>query len=248
MKKIIPIALICLLLLTKISYSSSIEVGVAESLKGNMSSIAYDNTSNIVKFSIEFYNTGSIGYKARIKDEIYDGSKLVFNGWSQEQSLMPGERKTFNIYWFSSNEGKYYSKFKAYFGNEILEYKKFEFSIGKSISPENVFEISNLRTYDNHIIFDLQSREDVKNVIIMPDKYIYGWIFEQSVIANLSKNTSKVVVINYYPTLWTPLNISLSIASDGGKYYSERLVEMKKNEGLTWLFYYIIDSFRTAFK
>ncbi len=247
MKKAIAITLACFLLLIKISYSL-IDVGVAESLKGNISSITYDNTSNIVKFSVEFYNTGSVGYKARIKNEIYDNdSRLIFNAWSQENSLMPGERKTFDTYWFSDDSGKYYSKFKVYFGNEILEYRKFEFSIGESISPEDVFEIRNLRTYDDHIIFDIQSIEGANDVIIMPNRYIHGWIFEQGVVTNVTKNSSKTVVIKYYPTLWMPSNISLSIASDDGAYYSERVVEMKKNEGLMGFFFYIIDSFRMAF-
>ncbi len=244
MKKII--ILICFLFLIGIAYSAVIEVGVAENLKGKISSITYDNSSNLIKFSIEFYNTGSVPYKARIKIEIFNNSEVIFNGWSQEKDFMPGEKKLFDIYWYNNNTGKYFAKLKSYFGNSIKEYKKFEFSIKNSIDSEDIFEIKNFRTYDNYIIFDVQSKKDVKNIVIIPYQYTLGWIFEQKEIANISGNSSKLVVLNYYPTLWTPSNISLAIVSDNGKYYTEKTLEMKKNEGLVGFFYYIIDNIRIA--
>jgi hypothetical protein len=247
MKKIVLILIICLLFLIRIAYSSLIEVGINETIKGNVSSITYDNNSNIVKFSIEFYNTGSVGYKDRIKIEIFDNEDLIFSGWSQEKDLMPGERKSFDIYWYNNKTGKYFAKLKSYFGNEILEYKEFEFSIGRSTKPEDNFEIKNFRTYDNFIIFDVDSKEDSHDVVIIPQQYTSGWIFEQKEIGNLTKNGSKLVVMNYYPSLWTPSNVSLAIVSDGGKYYTEGTLEMKKNEGLTGAFFYVVDRLRIAF-
>jgi len=248
MKKIF-FFIVCFLILIGFAYSSVIDVGVVEEIKGNVSSITYDNYSNIVKFSIEFYNTGSVPYKARIKNEIYNDSKLIFNGWSIEKNFTPGERNSFDIYWYTNYSGRYSSKLKAYFGNEIREYKEFDFLINKSILPEDVFEIKNLRTYDDYIIFDVESKEDVKNAIAIPNKYVSGWVFEQKKIGNITKDGLKLVVLPYHPTLWMPNNITLAIVSDNGKYFTEKTVEMKKNEGLAWLFYYIVDSMRmTLFK
>ena len=247
MEKKILVLVICFLLLIKITYSSIIEVGITESIKGKVSSITYDNTSNLVKFPIEFYNTGSVGYKTRIKIEIFDNDNIIFNAWSQEKDLMPGERETFDIYWYNNNTGEYFAKLKAYFGNEIKNYEKFGFLINKPTLPEDIFEIRNFRTYDNYVIFDIQTKEDVKDVIIMPDKYISGWIFEQKKIDNINKDNSKFVILPFYPTLWTPSNVKLAIASDNGKYYTEKTLEMKKNGGLTGFFYYIIDGLRIIF-
>jgi len=247
MKKIFLICIICFLILIVVVRSQIIEVSIVEELKGKISSINYDNSSNIVKFSIEFYNTGSVPYKARIKTEIFNDNKLIFNGWSQEKDFLPGDKKIFDIYWYTNYTREYFVKLKAYFGNEIKGYKKFGFLVSDSIVPENVFEIKDLRTYENHIIFDVYSKEDAENIIIMPNNYVYGWIFEQKKIDEISKDDSKLVILNYYPTLWTPSNISLSIVSDSGRYYTEKTVEMKKNEGLTGLIFYIIDSMRIAF-
>ena len=247
MKKIALILFICLLTSINIVYSSLIEVGVPESLKGKINSLVYDNASNIVKFPIEFYNTGSVPYKARIKAEILYDNETVFNGWSKERELMPGDKKVFDIYWYNKSSGAYLVKLKAYFGNEIMEYGKFELRINRNLEPEDIFEIKNFRTYDDYIIFDVQSKEDLNNLIVMPNKYPLGWIFEQKEITNITKDIPKTVVINYYPSLWIPSNASLAIAAGKGKYYTEKTLEMKKNEGLVGLFYYIIDRVRIAF-
>ncbi len=247
MKKTFLMIIICSLVLIGISHSAVIKVGIIRDIKGNISSITYDNSSNIVKFSIEFYNTGSVPYKSRIKTEIFNNSQLIFNGWSQEKDFMPGNKEIYDIYWYTNYTGKYFAKLKAYFGNEIKEYKKFGFSIDKSVTSEDIFEIKNLRTYDNYLIFDLQSKEDVKDVVIIPNEYIFGWIFEQKKIDNITKDSSKLVILNYYPTLWMSSNVTLAIVSDNGKYYTEKTLEMKKHEGLVGFFYYIVDGLRIAF-
>ena len=167
--------------------------------------------------------------------------------WQITGHFMPGDKKNFDIYWYANDIGEYFAKLKVYYGNEIREYKKFEFLISNSIESEDIFEIKDLRTYDNYIIFDVKSKEEVKDVIITPNRYTSGWIFEQKKIDKINKDGSKLVILPYYPTLWTPANVTLAIASNNGKYYSEKTIEMKKNEGLVWLFFYIVDGLRISF-
>jgi len=247
MKKIFLICIICFLILVGIVNSAVIEVDIIEEVKGKISSIRYDNSSNIVTFTIEFYNTGSVPYKARIKSEIFNDTKLIFNGWSQEKEFMPGEKQTFDIYWHTNYPGKYYTKLKVYFGNEIKEYEKFEFLVSNTFEIKNIFRVKNLRTYDDYIIFDVQSAEDVENVTIIPINYVSGWIFEQKKIDKITKDGSKLVILPYYPTLWKPSDVSLVVVSDGGEYHTEKIVGMEKKEGLAGFFYYIVDSIRIAF-
>lgn len=246
MKKALLI-LFCSLLLIQAAHAALIEIGITEILDGDISSINYDNSSNVVDLLIEFYNTGSVPYKARIKAEIFNGDDMIFSGWAKENELMPGDKKISNIYWYSGDVGEYFAKLKVYFGNEVKEYKKFSFEVDESVVSEDVFDIENFRTYDDHIIFDVRSTEDVEDVIIIPSNYVSGWIFEQEKIGNMTENSSKLVVLDYYPTLWISSSIDLLVVSDNGRYYTEKTIELKKNEGLTWLFYYLIDSLRIAF-
>ena len=241
------LVLICFLFLARIAYSAIVEVGVAESLEGNISSIIYDNTTNLVKFSIEFYNTGSIPYMARIRIEVFNESDIVFSGWGKENEFMSGDKKISDIYWYTNETGEYSTKLKAYFGNDIKEYKNFGFSITNTAEAENVFEIKNFRTYENYVIFDVQSREDAKDVIVMPKQYTPGWIFEQTEIDEIPANTSKMVVLNYYSTVWRPSNVTFEIVSDKGNYYTEETVKMSKDEGLIGFLYYVVDNLRMTF-
>ena len=240
------ILLVCFLLLIRVVYSSSIDVGVSEVLDGNVISVDYDNSSNVVEISEEFYNTGSVPYKARIKTEIFSNSELIFSGWGQENDFMPGDKKTSYIHWYASSPGEYSAKLKVYFADSIKEYKKFDFSVDSVTDSEDIFNISNFRTYDNYVLFDLKSSKDANNITIIPVKYTAGWIFEQKEIASMAENSSKYVMLNYYPSLWEPSSIELTIVADDGKYYTEKTLEMKKIGGITGLFYYIIDGIRLA--
>jgi hypothetical protein len=237
---------ICFLLLVNIAYSALVEVGIAEVLEGNISSINYDVTSNLVKFSFEFYNTGSIAYNSRIKLEVYNDTDLLFIGWGPELEFMSGEKKVSDIYWYANNIGDYSAKLKVYFGNEIKEYKKFDVPVSEYIEPEDVFEIRNMRTYDDHIIFDVYSVEDAENVVVIPKQYTPGWIFEEAEIDSIASNSSGMVVLNYYPTVWKPSNVTIQVVSDQGAYYTEERAEMVKEEGLLGLVYSLIDNLRIA--
>ncbi|MFH1473655.1 MAG: hypothetical protein ABIE55_02055 [Candidatus Aenigmatarchaeota archaeon] len=239
--------LIFFLLLISIAYSAVVEVGITETLEGNISSLNYDSSSNIVKFSVEFYNTGSIPYKARIKTEVFNESEMIFSGWGQETEFMSGDKKVSYIYWYASNIGDYSAKLKVYFGNDIKEYKNFDIIVKGHKEPEDNFEIRDLRTYDDYIVFDLYSKKYAENIVVIPKGYTPGWIFEQAVIDAIPKARSKLVVLKYQPTIWRPSNISLEIVSNKGMYHTEERVEMSKGEDLIGLLLYVMDSLRIAF-
>jgi hypothetical protein len=221
-----------------------IEVNINEVIQGNVVSFLSDTNSNVIKFTSEFYNSGSIPYKARAKIEVYNDSQLIFTGWSEEKPLISGDRKNFVIYWYNNSTGNYSCKLRMYFGNEILDHEKIEVEIKNSSIPEDVFEIKNFRTYNNFVIFDLKSKKDVNNVILMPYRYQKSWIFEQSKINFLEKNNEKLVVLNYYPTLWTESHLTLFIVSNDGKYVTQQILPLEKESGLRWFIHYIIDNIK----
>lgn len=245
--KALVLTLACFLFLVNIASAALLEVGVKEKLEATMNSILYENSSNTVRFSFEFYNTGSVPYKARIRNDVSNGNVTIFTGWSQEKDMMPGDKKTFDIYWYADSVGDYSSKVRVYFGNEVKEYKKVDLTISDFVDSEDVFEIRDFRTYDNYVVFDIMSTEDLESLVIIPQKYTAGWVFEQKELVNVSKESWKPVTINYYPSLWNPSNISLGIVANNGKYYSEKELEMKKIGGITGLYYYITDAIKLAF-
>jgi hypothetical protein len=222
-----------------------IEVKVPKTLKGNVTSFSYDFSKNLVAFKLEFYNSGSISYTGRARIDVFNDSQTIFTAWSEEKKFMPGDRKIFELYWFTNLTGNFSGRIRMYFANEMLE-KTFDLEKIYSYPTENVFTISSFRTYENAVVFDLKAEKDVKNVVIIPENIPLGWIFQQKKIEEMKKGEVRTVAISYKPTVWSEENLALSIADGDGKYFAQEEVKLKKESGLLGFVHYLIDLLKLA--
>lgn len=243
--KIIAIIL-ALILILPLAIAGLIEIEVKMKLTGKATVISIERFNNVVKLNLEFYNTGSVPYKARARLDILNESNLIFSGWSSEKELMPGERKNFEIYWISSSEAKNLTaRIRVYFGNEILEENR-SFSIDYVRSSEDIFKIKNFRTYDSYIRFEIKANKTLENVLVVPSDYVHGWIFEQAKI-NLTANKNTELKIPYIPTVWREGSVRINVFTEDGKYYSSQTFELKKEKGLIKYFYMLYDKLSLFF-
>jgi hypothetical protein len=221
------------------SRAAVIEVKIAENLSVSISSSVADANTDILKFHTELYNIGSTGYTARIRLDIND-SKNIHTAWSDEKDLMPGDRKNFDLFWYANSTGKFSVRMRIYYANEILE-KNLDVVKNASMHSESIFKISGFRTYDDFVIFDLQASGSAKNISIIPEDFPQGWIFEQKQVDSIDNYGSKTIVLPYKPSLWMPQNVTIMVASDGGKYFSQQSFELKKETDILGVIYYLID-------
>jgi len=245
MKKILFMLFILLLIIFSVS-AQVIKIEVAEVLSGNITSLVYNPSidTNIFKITTEFFNTGSIGYKARARLDVFSQSGLLYTGWSKEASLVPGIKSSFNIYWFEPNiTGNFSGRIRIYYANEIKELE-IKFEIKNFTISQDIFEISDLRTYDNYVKFSLRSSQTVNSVIAFPSKYPLGWIFEQTKIEKLNQNDKISVSLPYQPSLWTPSEVTIAVVTEDGKYYSSKTFILVKEEGLLKYVHYLTDGLR----
>lgn len=224
--------------------AARIEINVPENINGDISSLKINTTTNIIDFLMEFYNTGSVPYKSRIRIDIFENNTLLFTGWSKENVLMPGSRKNNEIAWYKNKTGNYTAKIRLYFGNEIFDFKTFNFQINNSIIPEDTFEIEEFRIYDNFIIFDIKSKKNASELFLIPLKYPKTWIFEQKKIISLKENEKKTIILPYSADVFFQADFTLGIVSNNGEYYSEKTFELKKE---TNILYHILDQLRIWF-
>ncbi len=208
--------LIFIMVFSVVASASSIKVGVTETFEGNPVFFISNVTENLVKFSTEFYNTGTIPYKARMRIDVFE-EKRIFSGWSKEKPLMPGDRDYFEVFWYSEEAGNFTALLRAYFGNEIIAYDFINLTMGKS-TAEDYINISVGRISYDSIEFSLEP--DIEAVII-PYDYNPGWIFEQT------KD-----VISYEPTLWVPSDVSVYAVSLDGKYYGKKTFRLDVEENV----------------
>ncbi|MEM3393686.1 MAG: hypothetical protein QXY79_01400 [Candidatus Methanomethylicia archaeon] len=244
--KIIIFLVFLFLFLFSISRATLIEVDVSKNLEGNTVYFSCDPSKDLMRFYLEFYNTGSVAYRARVRLDIINNSKSIFTTWSNEKILMPGDRKDFEVYLYGNSTGNLTLRSRVYFGNEIEE-RNFTIEKEYSFLPEDVFEIKNFRTYDDFIVFDIKAKKSAKDVVIIPYDFPMSWIFEQKKVRFLNENEEKTVALNYYPDFWNGEKMTLIIASDGGKYKTEKSFEMKKEVGIIWLIYYLTDKLKLFF-
>jgi len=222
-----------------------IEVEVPKTLTANLTSFSIESSKNLIAFKLEFYNSGSVSYTSRTRIDIFNDSQLIFTGWSEEKKFAPGDRKNFELYWFTNSSGNFSGRVRLYFANEILE-RAFNLEKNYSYPTQDVFTIGGFRTYDNFVVFDLRAERDVRNVVIIPENIPIGWIFQQKKIEGMKKGEVKTVVVNYKPAAWSEENLTLSIASEDGEAFTQEEVRLRKETGFLGVFYYMIDLLKLA--
>lgn len=212
------------ILLFNIASAQKIAVNIGEVLGAETSGFDYDSLINkgIFKVSFQLYNTGSVGYKARARLDVFNGSKLIFTGWSEEKSFIPSDRKIFTLYWYPTEKGEYSAEIKIYYANEIKTVKKIKLEVKNVTSQSDIFEIKNLKTFSDELRFDLESKKSLKDVIIIPSDYPLGWMFEEKKINNLIKDETKEVSIKYEPSLWKNTTLTLNVITPDGKYVASK--------------------------
>lgn len=237
-----------LFLFLSIVTAQVIHVDIVETLNVTISAISYPKITNgAFKITTEIFNTGSVGYRARVRLDVFDQHNLLYRGWSSETSLSPGARTSSNIYWYEPNRtGNFKGRLRIYYANEINE-TEINFEVRDLPTTQDIFEISDFRTYDDYIKFSLKSPQTVKNIIAFVSDYPIGWIFEQTKIEKLEQNDKISVSIPYQPSLWVPSEITLSIVTEDGKYYSSKSFNLAKEEGFLKYINYLVDAIRVFF-
>jgi hypothetical protein len=251
--KFLIILIVSFFLILSISNSQLVGVNIKELIRVEATKIDYNSTINDgkpFKVNIELFNSGSTGYEARTKLDIFDKDNLIFSGWSYEKDFFPGNRKFYELYWYPANvSGKFKASIAIYFANEINKSKQINFEVKTTKkSPENIFEILNFRTYDDEVVFLLRANKTVENIIFVPSNYPSGWIFEQNKINKLGNGEIKIINLKYEPTLWKESDVTISIFTEDGKYYTSKSFTLKRETSFCRYIQGIINDFRVFFK
>lgn len=241
--KYIIILLIILLLTPFLIEAQLIELRIKEIIDKEVGPLMYNKSISNGPFlvSFEIFNSGSVGYRARARMDVYKDKNFLFSGWSKEYSLNPGMRSKFDIYWFPVNlTGNYKAKIRIYYGNEMDDLKSINFKLKNIITPKDVVEITDLETYDDEIVFNIKSDQNLNNVLIIPSDYPLGWVFEQEKIENLEKNEKKQIVIPYEPALWIETPLTINVITGDGQYYTRGQFSLEREGKFSQFLHYLL--------
>jgi hypothetical protein len=228
--KILLLAIL-ILLLPSVSYAQVIGVGVSEIMKMEILGLEYNSlieNGEPLKVSFEVSNIGSVGYRARIRLDIFNRTNPLQTVWSSEENLPPGVGYHFNVYYPVNYEGKFKARVRVYYANEIEEVKSFDFQVKKTTPPEKSFSITNFMTYKEEVEFNLKSNETLENILIVPTNCPTGWICEQKKLDKIRENEINKISLYYSPSLWKESGITINVFMEDGKYDTTETFMLQK--------------------
>ena len=211
--------------------AQEIKVNVIETLKIEALGLKYNSSienGEPLKISFEVFNTGSVGYKTRVRLDIYKQKELIQTLWSNEEDFIPGVIHHFDIYYPTTQVGNFKAELKFFFANEIKELKSFNFQVKKVTLHENIFDIKEIETYENEIELKIISNKTLENVLIIPTNCPIGWICEQTKIEKINSNELSQINLPYESNLWRDSDITFNILTEDGKYITTKSFTLKK--------------------
>ncbi len=172
------------------------------------------------KISITWENTGSVSCISRARIDFTNGSS-VYTAWGPEDVLKPSNKAEWKIYSYLSAD-EYNFNITVYHCNEIYRYGPFSVTV-KNVTPtKNVIRIINSNANKDRVELFLTSTKDVKNVVVIPESYPLGWVFESGKIDSIKNGEIKSVILNYKPVFWEGRAIRFAAVTEDGSYAEEK--------------------------
>lgn len=214
--------LLCIIFLPNLVSASSVDVGIEERIDGTIS--VFQKSHEILEVTPEIYNSGSAPVLSRIRIDIRNESGNIFTAWGSESLLLPGERRSSEIYWFlPAYSGKYTIRARGYYGHETLE-KETDVNVTFGRSSD-AFTISAI-AFSDSIAVSVTSQENVGASVIYVKDVPPGWIIEQRKMA-VSKGVTNAF-LHYEPVSFHERDVTISALSLDGKFYSEKRVTLRR--------------------
>ncbi len=206
----------------------SVNVQVEKNFSGEFKDITNFSEGGLRKFSFEFFNSGSLPYRAIARLDIFEGREIISTSWSDYKMLNPGQRAGFELFSYLDHSGNFTPRVRVYFANEIAEKwqpaEKFE----KSFEPADIFKITNAVSGKDYVTFDIMSPEG-KDIIILAADYLPGWIFHQKSL-HLSANASSRQKLYYEADFLANSSLKVNVMSSDGKAFSSQNIEVSTEE------------------
>ena len=210
-------------------HALSVNVQVEKNFSGEFKDITNLSEGGLRKFSFEFFNSGSLPYRAIARLDIFEGRNIVSTSWSDYKILNPGERANFELFGYLDHSGNFTPRLRVYFANEIDEKWQPAERFEKSYEPSDIFKIANAVSGKDYVAFDLLSPES-SDIIILASDYLPGWIFHQA-SSKLSANVSSRQKVYYEADFFANSRLKINIFSSDGKALSSQYIEVNTEEG-----------------
>jgi hypothetical protein len=181
------------------------------------------------KFAMTWENTGSIACRSMARIDFFREDERVYTSWGPESLLRTGESASWELYSFL-NESGYNFTVTVYHCNEPFQLGPYELSIQKPGQAADSIKIVNSDANEESVNVYVMAEKDLENVVVIPADYPTGWIFESGRIESIRRGETKVVTMNYRPTLWEGAAVTFVAATEDGSYAQTKPVILRRQE------------------
>ena len=222
------VSVIFLFLLIPITSALDIELEIDEKVDGHLE---WFNITSISpqKFSITWNNIGTTSCISRARIDFYNVSRRAYTSWGEKTIMKPGETVTWDLYSYLDT-GQYNYTIIVYHCFDYYEFGPYPLVATNSTPIQDVVEIVNSRADDEGIELFVTSNKEVKDVVVIPESYPSGWVFEPGKIESIKPGEVKSVKLNYESIGWEGKSINFIVATGDGNYADERPIILRKYE------------------
>jgi hypothetical protein len=221
------------------------EVKVVRQLVCEPRHFSVEEHNGLLTAKAELYNSGTVGYAARARLDIYEGSGGRFTAWSGEKVLMPGERSTYLLYWFSGEGANLTASMGFDCATEHEEAGNYSVAMG-SVAAENPFSILNAVTYADRVRVETISSKDLGEVHAYVSDYVPGWLFEEASASSIKAGKRFFLDIPYSTGVFVNASVTINLADESGSYYAASPYAMRRVEGVVAVWDMLIDWIRSV--
>jgi len=229
MKRLLP--MLCLLLIPALALSLRVDIGVTGNIGGNVEYFDIEQAA-VQKFMVQWYNSESVNCMSRLEFIIED-ENYTKSVWTNSKKMLSGVSDYFEAYWLPPHSGNYSMTMVIHHCYDIVESEPIEFSVGEIPESEDAIEIGLKNLPESRIEITLKSERDVKDVVVIPKNYPYGWIFPAGKL-DLESGKENKLVIEYEPSVFTEESVTFHAVSADGKYSSKPANIVLREEKYFW--------------
>ena len=238
------VVLVVLMFTISFGYGASIKVNVADILDTTSKEIdCCELNGNVMSVSYDIFNSGSVAYSARVRLDLFDNGSDITSIWSDEYKLNPGQRDTIDMYWYESEKTKITVKPKLYRAYEIVDLENITWVFNDTKPVQNTIEFDKISVSDDKIKFQITVENETDRIIVYPIHYTKGWLFEQTVVDDITAGNKVKASILYDTGAFYENEITFVAVSSDGKYYGEKTFLLKKDTGIKKWWNQFIDLF-----
>lgn len=220
------ILLVILLVVLPLTSGLMVKVEVMGTIEGNAAYYEIEDGTQYRphRFLVSWENVGSVGCGIVLRADVYEvgenKSVHIYTAWSEGTPAESGETIVLETYWLPEEPGNYEVNLSVILCHKFSQLARTNFTIEKASQSfqKAPFEIKNMENNKSWVSFEIESSEDIHELIIIPTKYPLGWSVESKSVGQVRKNKVKEVSVSYESGIWKEKELTFEILDKYGNY------------------------------